>query len=298
LDRFGRLRRSVEAADASAQAAQEAANEARLTLVGDVARFYVDARGLQRRIEITRENVQAQQDTAELTAVRFRAGTGTGLDAGRAEAQWQSTLAELPTLEAALRADIHHLSVLTGQPPATFGPRVDIVQPIPQAPADSFSAGVPADILRRRPDIREQERLLEQATASIGVAVADLYPSLTLAGTIGVNSPRANALHRTSLSGVWSIAPQVTLPVLDGGRRRAAVHVQEARLHEVEAQYQTSVLHAEEEVENALVAFSAERPPCKAQAAAAKLNYTSGRRPARLFWLRSAINIASSRACS
>jgi multidrug efflux system outer membrane protein len=259
LDVFGRLRRNVDAAEANAQVAQEAANEVRLTLLGDVARFYVDARGLQRRIEITQATARAQQDTAELTAVRFRAGTGTGLDAVRAEAQWKSTLAELPALEAALRGDINHLSVLTGQPPATLGPSLSVAQPIPEAPSDSMSAGVPADILRRRPDIREQERLLEQATASIGVAVADLYPSLTLAGTIGINSPRLSTLHRTSLSGVWSIAPQLTLPLLDGGRRRAAVEVREAQLREAQAQYQSAVLHAEEEVENALTAYTTER---------------------------------------
>jgi multidrug efflux system outer membrane protein len=272
VDLFGRIRRTIEAADAGAQAANDAASEVRLTLIGDVARFYVDARGLQRRIDITRQTIDAQRDTAELTEVRYHAGTGTGLDAVRAEAQWQTTLAELPVLEAAVRQDIYHLSVLTGKAPGTLLPQLSADRPIPKARSDSLAIGVPADILRRRPDIRQAERLLEQATANIGVAVADLYPSLSLAGSIGVNSPNLNTLHQRSSSGVWSIAPAVDLAVFDGGRRRAAVRVQEAQLKEAEAQYETSVLNGEEEVENALTAYATERDRRQALQQAAARN--------------------------
>ena len=168
-------------------------------------------------------------------------------------------MAELPQLETALRADIYHLSVLTGQAPGTLLPRLLDPQPIPHARDEALGLGVPADVLRRRPDVREAERLLAQASANIGVATADLYPSLSLAGTIGFNSPHLSTLHRAGQSGTWSLGPEFSVPVFDAGRRRGAVRAQEAQFKQAAAQYQTAVLRAEEDIENALVGYTRER---------------------------------------
>jgi len=259
IDLFGRVRRSVEAADAGTQAAQDAADEVRLILVGDIARYYVDARGLQRRIAVTQSTIAALQDTARLTTVRYQAGTGTGLDAVRAHAQWQGTAAELPQLEIGLRADIYHLSILTGQPPGALLPRLLNPHPIPHVDDEALELGVPADVLRRRPDVREAERQLAEASANIGVAEADLYPALRLAGFIGFNSPRLSTLHHAEQSGAWSFGPAIDVPVFDAGRRRSVVRSREAQFQQAEAKYQTAVLSAEEDVENALVAYTRER---------------------------------------
>lgn len=257
LDVFGRIQRSVEAAGAFAGAQTEAANDVRLTLIGDVARAYVDARGLQRRIEVTRQTIAAQRDTVDLTRARYQAGTGTGLDAVRAEAQLATFTAALPPLQTALAEDIHRLGVLTGQEPQALADLLEIPAPIPVADAVP-STGVPADLLRRRPDIREAERLLAQATANIGVAVADRYPSFTLPGSITLNNTKLLDMF-TSVSLLWSVGPQVTVPVFDAGRRQAEVEVQRARQRQALASYRQTVLLSLEEVENALVALSQEK---------------------------------------
>lgn len=257
LDVFGKTRRSVEAADAFVAAQTDAANNVRLTLIGDVARAYVDARGLQRQIEVTRQTIDAQQDTLALTRARYQAGTGTGLDVVRAEAQLATFTAALPPLQTALAENIHRLGVLTGQAPQALADLLEIPAPIPVADAVP-STGVPADLIRRRPDIRESERLLAEETANIGVAVADRYPSFTLPGSITLNNTKLLELF-TSVSLIWSVGPQVTVPVFDAGRRQAEVEARRARQRQALASYRQTVLLSLEEVENALVALSQEK---------------------------------------
>lgn len=256
FDLFGRTRRSVEAADAFQDAQEASANDVRLTLIGDVARFYVDARGLQRRIEVTRRTIGAQRDTVALTRAKFQAGTGSGLDAVRAEAQLATFEAALPPLQASLAEDIHRLGVLTGQPPEALVGVLDVPAPVPISNAVP-QAGIPADLLRRRPDIRNAERLLAQATANIGVAVADRYPSLTLPGSLALDNTKAAELF-TSASVVWAVGPQVTVPLFDAGRRRSEVEARFARQEQARASYRQTVLNSLEEVENALVAYARE----------------------------------------
>jgi outer membrane protein, multidrug efflux system len=256
LDVFGKTRRSVEAADAFIDAQTEAANGVRLTLIGDVARAYIDARGLQRQIEVTRQTLAAQQDTLELTRARFQAGTGTGLDMVRAEAQLATFAADLPPLETTLAEDIHRLGVLTGQEPETLIGLLGVPAAIPVADTVP-SAGVPADLIRRRPDIREAERLLAQATADIGVAVADRYPKLSLPGSINLTNTKFIDLFRAA-SLIWSIGPEVSVPLFDAGLRRAEVEARVARQAQARATYEQTVLTALEEVENALVAYTRE----------------------------------------
>lgn len=250
LDVFGKTRRSVEAADAGLAAETDAANGVRLTLIGDVARAYVDARGLQRRIAVTEATIAAQRDTADLTRARFRAGTGNGLDAVRAEAQLAQFEAALPPLQATFATDVHRLGVLTGQDPGALADVLAPPAPIPVA--DELPApGVPADLLRRRPDIREAERRLAQSTAEIGVAVAERYPTFSLPGTISLtNTKLIDLIRKASL--IWSIGPEVSVPLFDAGFRRAEVELRFAQQAQARAAWEQTVLVALEEVENAL----------------------------------------------
>ena len=250
LDVFGKTRRSVEAADAGIAAETDAANGVRLTLIGDVARTYVDARGLQRRIAVTESTIAAQRDTVDLTRARFQAGTGNGLDAVRAEAQLAGFRAELPPLRAAFAADVHRLGVLSGQEPRALADVLAPPAPIPVAEATP-QAGVPAELLRRRPDIREAERRLAQSTAEIGVAVAERFPAFSLPGTISLTNTKLIDLFRKA-SLIWAIGPEVSVPLFDAGFRRAEVELRIARQAQARATWEQTVLTALEEVENAL----------------------------------------------
>ncbi|HYN38513.1 MAG TPA: efflux transporter outer membrane subunit, partial [Rhodospirillales bacterium] len=250
LDVFGRTRRSVEAADAGLAADTDAAYGVRLTLIGDVARTYIDARGQQRRIAVTEATIEAQRDTADITRARFRAGTGNGLDAVRAAAQLAGFEAALPPLQAAFAADVHRLGVLSGQEPLALADVLALPAPIPVAEA-SPDPGLPADLLRQRPDVREAERRLAQATAEIGVATAERYPAFSLPGTISLtNTKLIDLIRKASL--IWAIGPEVSVPLFDAGFRRAEVELRVARQAQARAVWEQTVLVALEEVENAL----------------------------------------------
>ena len=270
LDVFGKTRRAVEAGEAGVNAETDAANGVRLTLIGDVARAYVDARGLQRRIKVTEATIDAQRDTVGLTRARFQAGTGNGLDAVRAEAQLASFEAELPPLRAAFAADVHRLGVLTGQQPVALAEVLAPPAPIPMMAATP-QTGVPAGLLRRRPDIREAEQRLAQATADIGVAVAERYPSFSLPGTISLTNTKLIDLFRKA-SLVWAIGPDVSVPLFDAGFRRAEVELRYARQAQARAAWEQTVLLALEEVENALANWREEADRHKALVASADGN--------------------------
>ncbi len=270
LDVFGKTRRAVEAAEAGVNAETDAANGVRLTLIGDVARAYVDARGLQRRIKVTEATIAAQRDTVGLTRARFQAGTGNGLDAVRAEAQLASFEAELPPLRAAFATDVHRLGVLTGQAPGALAEILAPPAPVPMMAATP-QAGVPAGLLRRRPDIREAEQRLAQATADIGVAVAERYPSFSLPGTISLTNTKLIDLFRKA-SLVWAIGPDVSVPLFDAGFRRAEVELRYARQAQARAAWEQTVLLALEEVENALANWREEADRHKALVASADGN--------------------------
>ena len=270
LDVFGKTRRAVEAAEAGINAETDAVHAVRLTLIGDVARAYVDARGLQRRIAVTEATIAAQRDTVGLTRARFQAGTGNGLDAVRAEAQLASFAAELPPLRAAFAADVHRLGVLTGQEPRALADVLAPPAPIPTM-ATTPEAGVPAALLRRRPDIREAEQRLAQATANIGVAVAERYPTFSLPGTISLTNTKLIDLFRKA-SLIWAIGPDVSVPLFDGGFRRAEVELRYARQAQARAAWEQTVLIALEEVENALASWREEADRHRALVASADGN--------------------------
>ncbi|MGE4280260.1 MAG: efflux transporter outer membrane subunit [Magnetospirillum sp.] len=253
VDLWGRLDRQVEAAAATAEATQAEADGVRLTLIGDVVRNYVELRGYQLRLRVARETMESYADTVALTEAKFQAGTGSGLDLARAQAQLASSRADLPPLRAELAVRLHALGVLTGQHPTALAQLLDTQAKVPDMVA-APGLGLPADLVRNRPDIRQAERQLAAATAQIGVAQADLYPSLTLSGSIGLSSSTVGSLLELA-SRSWSFGPGLVLPLLDGGTRRAEVDYRRALAEQARETWRSTVLAAVGEVEDNLAAW-------------------------------------------
>jgi NodT family efflux transporter outer membrane factor (OMF) lipoprotein len=257
LDIFGGVRRAVEAADADVAAAEETRRDVLVTLLSEVALNYVQLRGAQRRLTIASENIAAQQDTLELTRVRFQAGFTNELDVTQAQAQLATTQSQVPLLQTAIRQAIYQLSVLVGQPPGALVAELEQAAPIPSTPPD-VPIGLPSDLLRRRPDIRVAERQLASATAQIGVATADLFPKFSLTGSFGTQT--SNFRHFLDAKSLfWSIGPAVSWPIGDAGRIRANIAVQNARQEEALDTYEKTVLTAFQDVESALIAYENEK---------------------------------------
>jgi NodT family efflux transporter outer membrane factor (OMF) lipoprotein len=255
IDIFGRVRRSVEAADADVEAAVESARDARVVLVSEVARNYVEYRSAQARLVIAQENVKTQQDTLGLSKDRLAAGLATDLQVAQATAQLETTRSQIPRLTQALKRAAFRLDVLLGVPPGTVGPELATASGVPGTPA-TVLVGMPAELVRRRPDIRRAERSLAAATARVGVATADLYPRFTLSGSFGLESEDTGNLFDGD-SRTWSAGPlAVRWPIFDAGRIRSTIRVNEAQQEQSLVQYERTVLQAYEEVANALVAYA------------------------------------------
>lgn len=212
---------------------------------------------LQRRMAIAQDNIRSQQETLELTQARFDAGLTSQLDVVQAASRLATTQAQVPTLEASLKQGVHRLGVLLGLAPGALLSELSQAAPIPPVPPE-VPVGLPADLLRRRPDVRRAERQVAAATARIGVAVADLFPKLSLTGTLGFQSNRLADLPLGS-SRFWSIGPALSWPIFDAGRIRANIQVQNVREGQRLTQYEQVVLTSLEDVENALVAYSREQ---------------------------------------
>jgi NodT family efflux transporter outer membrane factor (OMF) lipoprotein len=256
IDVFGGRRRAIEAAKAEVGAAEFGRRDTLVTLLGEVARNYVDARGDQRELEIAQENIKAQQDSLALTQDRFNHGVTSDLDVQQSATLLATTRAEVPTLESSLQASIYRLGILLGQPPGALLAELSAVAPIPIAPPE-VPVGLPSDLLQRRPDVQQAERELAAATAQIGVATADLYPKFSLTGTFGYESVSASDWF-AGASKFWSLGPTVQWNLFDAGRIRANIKAQNARQEEALAGYEKTMLSAFEDVENALVGYGKE----------------------------------------
>jgi multidrug efflux system outer membrane protein len=257
LDLFGANRRGVEAARYGLDASQEELRSTLLTLVGDVASYYTQARGYQARIALARRSAASQRQTAELTRTMAQAGTATAADVAKAMGQAASTEAAVPTLEASYMQAVHRLAVLTGRPPSALSDRLKRVAPIP-TPRLPIPTGIPADILLSRPDLRMAERQYAQYTAKIGQAEAARYPSVSLTGDISTAALKLGDLGKNSSIG-WSFGPTLSVPLFNAGQLQAAVEVAKAQRDQYFIAYRSSVLTALEDVENALVLLSQER---------------------------------------
>jgi NodT family efflux transporter outer membrane factor (OMF) lipoprotein len=264
LDFWGRFRRAIEAANASLDASIENYDAVLVTLLGDVATYYVQLRTFQQRIEYAKDNVKLQRETLKIVEARFKAGTTTKLDVVQARSTLEQTEAQIPELEISLRQANNQLCILLGIPPQELQARLGPA-PIPTAPAE-VAAGIPADLLRRRPDVRRAERQAAAQSAQIGVAEADFYPYISINGTIGYSAEQFKNLFRTNaLAG--SIGPSFQWNILNYGRILNNVRFQDAKFQELVAAYQNTVLSASQDVESGLVTFLRAQERTKFQAA-------------------------------
>jgi len=253
IDVFGRVRRSLEAANAELDATIEDSRDVLSIIVADVVRAYIDARTYQARIGVAVAAINAQQETLELTESRHRAGLTSEVDVAQARAQLARRQGLLPILHIGRRAAIHRLGVLIGLAPDALLDKLALPGEVP-VPTMPVASGLPSELLSRRPDIRRAERELAAAVARVGVATADLYPRFTLLGTAGLASQHAGDLFEAQ-SRIWSIGPGVQWNLFDAGRRRASVRAANARAAQAMTRYERSMLLALEDVENAMVAF-------------------------------------------
>ncbi|MCO5734533.1 efflux transporter outer membrane subunit [Rhizobium sp. SSA_523] len=254
LDLFGRYRRSKESALASLDAAYANVDTARLSLLSSVAGAYIDVRYFQERIAIAQSNLKSRRETLQLTRLQLEAGAASRLDVVQAEGLVNSTIADIPGLETNFRRAAHRIATLLGQPASSL--LADLQRGAGQPVARlNAKTGVPADLIRNRPDIRGAERALAAAVAQIGVAEAQLYPSISLGGSITPSftqvAGRSGSIARQL---TWSFGPTLNLPIFDGGQLRANLSNTESQARESYLNWKQTVLNAVEEVENALAA--------------------------------------------
>jgi NodT family efflux transporter outer membrane factor (OMF) lipoprotein len=260
LDFWGRFRRAIESANASLDASVENYDAALVTLLADVATNYVEFRVAQQRIKIARDNVHIQEGVLALVEQQFKVGINkvTELDVDQAKTVLEQTRSTIPALQIVLGQANDTLCVLLGVPPhdlePELGPGPDLhADPVPTLP-DWVGAGIPADLLRRRPDIRSAERQVAAQSAQIGVAEADLYPTIVINGTLGWETQDLGKLFE-SQSFMGNITPNFKWNILNYGRIVSNVHQQQAHTQELIATYQNQVLTAAQQVQTALRGF-------------------------------------------
>ena len=261
LDIFGGTRRNIEAADADIQAAVEDRRDVLITLVSEVAVNYVQLRGFQQEILIARKNLKAQQDSAQVVRKRYEGGFVNALDLANANAQVATTLSQIPVLDTSANQTIYNICLLLGQHPQYLLDELSPASSIPLTPPE-IPTGLPSEILRRRPDIRQAESRIHSATALIGVATADLFPKFNLAGSLSFRGENAKIFSWDDR--FWSFGPSVDWQIFNAGRVSANIEVQKALQQQAILEYEKTVLTALNEVESAFVAYSNEQQRHKA----------------------------------
>jgi outer membrane protein, multidrug efflux system len=251
LDFWGRFQRSIEAADAGYWASIAQYDDVQVLMAAQVASLYVSIRTLEARLRIAAENAAIQKRSLDITELLFRRGSDSELDVQQAKAQYLATLASIPPLEAALRQTQNALSTLLARPPGPLPELAAGTDVIPQAELDVI-VDMPADLLRRRPDIRAAEMQLAAQSALIGVSLADLYPSISLVGSVGLS---ATSLGSATRALTWGVGPSLVWNVFDHGRLTNTVLLQDARFQQLFEQYQDAVLRAAREVDDAAVGY-------------------------------------------
>lgn len=257
IDLFGRIRHSVEAATAEFQASAEDRNDVMISLYAKVALAYLDIRTFQARLISAQANIDSQQSVLALTQSRFRHGLATNLDVAQAQRVLAGTEAEVPPLKIGLSQAISALAVLLGRTPGDLPADLRLNEPIPLPPA-KVTVGVPANLLRHRPDVRRAERQLAVQTARIGILEAELYPSFSLIGTFGYGAIETDDLFDVG-SRFFSFGPSLRWNIFNGGRIRNSIKAQHARARQALFRYEQSVLNAVKEVEDALIAYVEDR---------------------------------------
>jgi multidrug efflux system outer membrane protein len=257
LDIFGGIRRSVEASQADLEASQEDLRDVLVSLLAEVALNYVEVRTYHDRVAVAEANISVQKETYQLTLWRYQAGLSDELAVQQARYNLESTQSQIPTLRTGIEEAMNRIAVLLGEQPGKVHEELNKSVPILSAPL-KVAVGVPADVLRRRPDVRRTERELAAQTARVGVATADLYPKLSLSGSIGLEALSLNGLFSSATKTVTG-GSLISWPIFRGGSIRQNIEVQSALQEQALIQYEAAVLSALEEVENALVAYAEEQ---------------------------------------
>lgn len=253
IDLWGRIARSVESAAASYEASIEDYRDVLVVLFADVASNYVSVRTLQDRIKLAQSNVELQKKTLQLTRDRFKAGISPLLDVRQAELNLSTTESTIPTLRFQLDQAINRIGVLLGEYPSALQAELNKPAQIPAPPHD-IAIGLPAELLRQRPDIRQAERNVAAQTAQIGVATAELFPQFSIFGTLGIEAVDSVTFFNSS-NITFGFGPQFSWRLFEGGRLRSNIKIQEAITEELIFNYVNTVLLALEEVENSMVAY-------------------------------------------
>jgi outer membrane protein, multidrug efflux system len=261
IDVFGGTRRKIESAEASAQAQVEGLNDVLLTLLGDIALNYIELRSAQEQLAITRQNVEVQTNSVQVTSKRYRIGLTTYLDVARAEAQKSATESDIPSIEASIQASINRLSVLLDKEPNALSSELASSRPLPGW-SGLMATGLPSELLTRRPDLRGAERNLAAASAEIGVAVSDLYPKFDLTLGMGLEASSLSKIASLS-SGYWSAVPQVSMLLFDAGKTQATIEGREAVYREAFLEFRSTFLKALEDVENNLTDYYSQQTRLK-----------------------------------
>lgn len=256
-DLWGRVRRSVEMADANIQVTEEDQRNALISIMGQTAHDYIQLRGTQNILKVTRQNQEIAQHSLSLTQMRLNQGVATDLEVSEATALVASIDARIPPLEQQQSILINALSFLVGREPGALTIELSTVKDIPAGPAD-VPVGLPSELAQRRPDIRRAEADLHAATAAIGVAKADFYPRITLSGTVGFQASQLSHLGSWATHN-FAFGPALSVPIFEGGRLQGVLELRESRQKEAGITYQRTVLAAWHEVDNALSGYQADQ---------------------------------------
>lgn len=253
IDLFGRIKRTVESADAYYQASVEDYHDVMITMLAEVARNYIELRTTQARIAYAENNVATQQKTLELTQNLYQSEIVSELDVRQAEFNLANTQAEIPSLHTAETANLNRLAVLVGQMPGQLKSKLAPYTNLPQI--EDVNITLPTDLLRQRPDIRRAERQLASQTARIGIATSDLYPSLQLSGYFHIQSRTFSGLGNIN-NKAYSFGPGIGWNIFDGNRIKNTIKVEEAATNELLANWQNTVLSAVEDANNAMSSYT------------------------------------------
>lgn len=257
LDLWGRVRREVESADASVEASAEAHRDLLISVMAEVARDYIELRRIHRSLGIVQENLATAQESLALTEQRAASGVVNDLEVAEARVQLTNIQAQIPQLEQQAAQFVNQLGLLLDEPPRALQAELTASHPVPPVPP-RVPIGLPSELTRRRPDIRQAEAQLHAATADIGVAVADFYPRITLSGSVGMQALQFKDIGSWAAR-QYALGPSITLPIFEGGRLKAILELREAQQQEAAIAYHNTVLLAWHEVDNALTAYADEQ---------------------------------------
>jgi NodT family efflux transporter outer membrane factor (OMF) lipoprotein len=257
LDIFGGTRRSIEASQASLQSTIETRRDTLITLVAEVGVDYITLRSDQALLKIAHQSLTDQQHTLQITKDRWDAGLASQLDYENAKSATDSTRTQIPNLETAIRTDVYALSLLLGKAPGALLDELDTPTNIPKTPAE-IPVGIPADLLRRRPDIRAAEQQLHADTANIGVAMSQYYPQFSVTGSFGFGGVSIGQMTQWAAQS-WSWGPSISWPIFEAGKITEQVELQKATLQADLFAYRNTVMTALNEVESAELAFTNEQ---------------------------------------